>query len=152
MDHAQTKNWRMKKSKARKIKEFARKIKGDKKTKHKRRDRSSYVSLSKPNIARAVRDPIPKDPNFSPSEAKMKQRMSGELFIPPPNAPTLALQQVPPSTPTTNTDKISSKRNRRNPMYYGFEDMLSDFVICAPLKDNEKQATLKVFNYKWSLL
>ena len=90
-----------------------------------------------------MRDRIPKDPNFLPSGAKMKQRMSGELFIPPPNAPILALQQVPPSTPTTNTDKKSSKRNRRKPMYYGFEDMSSDFVICAPPERQRKAGDIE---------
>ena len=95
-----------------------------------------------------MRGLIPKTPNFSSLRSQNEPtnvRSPIELIIPPPNAPTSALQQVSPSTSTTNTDKRSPSRNRRSPFYYGIEDMSSDSVISAPPKRHRRAGDIESF-------
>ena len=117
-------------------KNFTRKLKGDQKTKQRRRDPGSGLSSSQSYISRAMRGRIPKLPNFTlirnqPNEDQAASH--SELILPPQLASLSALQQVAPAVPTTQ-GKCASDRNRRSPSYYGFNYSSSDSTITAPLK------------------
>ena len=102
--------------------------------KHRNRDTASGVSPNKSNIARAMRVREPKMPsNFVPPETPStpetdsgEQIIASEVFIAPPptnqlseltlpsnSAPVEALRQVLPR---------STKRTRKNPKYYGYDN------------------------------
>ena len=107
-------------------KEFTRKQKGDKKMKHRKRDPGSGVSSSKSNISRAMRGRIPKIPNFLAICNQQKEES------------TVSHSEQPTTSSATTTaakqSQRSSDRNRRNPSYYGFENLSPDSAIAAPPK------------------
>ena len=107
------------------IKQFTRKLKGDKKMKHRKRDPGSGLSSSRSNISRAMRRCILQIPDFFAllsQTAEPRTDLPIELVIPAQSASSLAIQ-----------GKRTSDRNRRSPSYYGF-DSPSDSAITAPPK------------------
>ena len=114
-------------------KQFLRKLKGDKKMKHRKRDPGSGVSSSRSNVSREMRGRIPQIPDFVAlrnQTAEPQTDLPSELVIPAQSASSSALQQVDPAPPQGNR---TSDRNRRSPSYYGF-DSSSESAITAPAK------------------
>ena len=96
------------------IKEHSRKIKGDKKMKHRTPAPGSGVSFSRSHIARAMRGRIMNLPNFPALNNQPDISQSdwqSELIIPLPTAFTSALQQVQPAASTARQNKCSFDRN-----------------------------------------
>ena len=109
------------------IRDFTRKQKGYKKTKHRKRDPGSGVSSSKSNISRAMRGRIPKIPNFL--AIRNQQQVASTV--------SHSEQHTSLSATTTAAAKQpqrSSDRNRRSPFYYGFDSPSPDSTITAPPK------------------
>ena len=104
--------------------------------KHRSRDPGGRILSSQSNISRAMRERIPKIPNFT---AIRKQRnkdqatSNSKLTLRPQSTSSLALQQVPSAVLTTQ-GKRASDTNRRSPSYYGFDNPSSDLTITAPPK------------------
>ena len=115
-------------------KEFTRIQKGDGKMKRRKRDTASGVSFNRSNFARLMRVRMPKvPPNLVPPETPSQpetnsgqQIITSEIIIAPPptnqqpeltlpstSAPAEALHQVLPR---------STKRTRKIPNYYGYEN------------------------------
>ena len=115
------------------IKEFTRIEKGDRMMKHCKRDTASCISSNRSNIARAMRVRMPKVPpisrrqtSFEPEAISAPQVTTSQLIFAPPainqpeeimipftSAPLEALHQVRPRT---------TKRARKSPKYFGFEN------------------------------
>ena len=116
------------------IKESTRVQKGDRKMKHRKRETGSGVSSNRSNIARAMRVRKPKVPkNLAPPETPSQPEVNPEpqiitsevMIAPPPTgqqseltipstaAPVEALQQVP---------SRATKRTRKSPKYYGYDN------------------------------
>ena len=113
------------------VKKFTRKLKGDKKMTHRKRDPGSGVSSSKSNISRAMRGRIPKKLKF----LTMRNQQ--------PEASTVSHSEQP-TTSSTNTTATtqpprSSDRTRRSPSYYGFESPSPDSTS-APRPKRPRQA------------
>ena len=116
------------------IKEFTRKLKGDKKIKNRRREPCNGDSSSRSNILRAMRGRIPKVPNFPALRNQHNTDvvdLQSKFVLPQLLASLSELQQFEPAAPTTQS-KHPSDRNRRSPAYYRFENSLSDSTIAAP--------------------
>ena len=114
--------------------EFTRIQKYDRKMKHRKRETGSGVSSNKSNIARAMRVRMPKVPaNLVSPETTSQPEISAdqqnftseviiarsptvqrtELIIPSTSAPVEGGSQVLPRT---------TKRTRKSPKYYGYDD------------------------------
>ena len=119
------------------IKEFSRKQKGDKKTKHRKREPGSGVSSSKSNISRAMRGRIPKVPNFLAMRNQQPAIMTTSHSEHPASSSSTA--PVPAAQQTRTSD-----RNRRSPSYYGFESSPPNSTILPPPKRPRRAA--EVFN------
>ena len=98
------------------IKQFTRKLKGDKKMKHRQRDPGSGVSSSRSNISRAMRGRIPKIPNIVALRNQFvlpQHDLPSELVIPEQSASSSALQQVD-SAPTHGKRSSDKKDGARH--------------------------------------
>ena len=118
------------------IKQFIRKLKGDKKMKHRKQNPDSGVLTSRSNISRAMQGHIPKIPDFLAMWNQNNENQTDleyELALSTQSASHSALQQVEPTSSTTQ-GKRTSDRNRRRPLYYGFDNSSSDLTNAAPPK------------------
>ena len=106
------------------VKKFTRKIKADKKVKHrKHRTRVSYTNWNK---AHATRGCIPKLPNFLAISNQIVYKKEGKLTIPSTDAPSTALQQVSSAKTDPTADTRSSGRTIWSQPYYGLSETSLD--------------------------
>ena len=70
--------------------------------------------------------------------------LAHKLPLPTQSAPPSALQQVEP-TSTTTQGKRTSDRNRRSPSYYGFDNSSSDLIIAASPKRPRRAGDVENF-------
>ena len=118
------------------IKQFTRKLKDDKKMKHRKRFPGNGVSSSISNITREMRGRILKIPDFPAIRNQRNDEQAAltrELILPPQIAWSSALQQVAQAA-SPSQGKRNSDRNRRKPSNYGFDRSCSDSTIAAPPK------------------
>ena len=115
------------------IKESTRIQKGDRKMKHRKRETGSSVSSNKSNTARAMRVRMPKIPkNFAPQEvpaipetAPEQQIITTEVLIAPPptkNQSELAIPSTSAPATALQIQPKSTKRTRKSPKYYGYDN------------------------------
>ena len=124
------------------VKQFTRKLKGDKKMKHRRREPGSRASSSQSNKSRAMRRRTPKIPNFP---AIRNQRNSNQAD----SHNELVLPQYSTSSSSTSHARIpcnsASDRNRCSPSYYGFDNSSSGSTIAEPPKQQRRAGDVENF-------
>ena len=84
------------------IKQFTRELKGDKKTKHCKRDPGSGLSSSRSNISRAMQGRVSQIPDFVALRnhtAETQTDLPSELVIPAQSASSSVLQKGDPTPP-----------------------------------------------------
>ena len=129
------------------MKQFTRKLKGDKKMKHRKRGLGSGISSSRSNTSRAMRGPILKIPDFLALQKQNTENqtdLASKLVLPAQSASSSALQQVEPAL-SSMQGKRTSDRNHRSPSYYGFDTSSSDSAIAAPPKRPRRAGDVKNF-------
>ena len=90
------------------VKQFTRKLKGDKNMKYRRRELGSGESSLRSNISRAMRGRIPKVPNFSALQIRRNTNQAdsqNDLVLLHFSASLSALQQVAPAVLTTQSKR-----------------------------------------------
>ena len=118
------------------IKEHTRKLKRDKKLKHRWRDPSCGVSSYRSTIARAMRGHNPKVPNFSALRNQLeivRPDSPSELVIPSPNSSTSEFQQIPPPSSTIAISLFWSKQ--ATPILRRLPELLPKFIYCGTPKE-----------------
>ena len=130
------------------IKEFTRIQKGDRKMKPQKRNTGSGVSSSKSNTARAMRVRMPKVPaNFLPPESTSQpdntpeqQNITSEVIIAPPPTRQHTELLIPPSSAMHQVHLRSTKKTRKSPNFYEYDndDSSGELTNSCPLNFTQR--------------